>query len=230
MRSPGLAALVSDGAFMAHESMLDLVERHGGNDRWNVDLQERVLTLTKGDSVARFGVQLLGSAAPGPRSWLWSWANPSYGGAVVAAAEATRALGEQYAIPELTHGEVPFPDDAEEDVPGMALSYDLSLAARAVNRSWYAYNGDAGGGTRAWFLLDGIELPAPSGPRVLRVLGEAISALDVPDHRRAVTSYAAFRGLPFDGTALTVPEGTIRVGFDDRNLLTTLDGEFGGQA
>jgi hypothetical protein len=228
MRSPGLDALISDGVLMTHEAQL-LVADTWGEAGWGVDLATGVFRF--GDPTpAEFGVQLLGSTAPGPRSWLWSWANPSgYSAAVTAAAIAVRALGEQYGIPELTEGEVPFdPDDEERDPrPGYLLAWDLSIAARVATRTWAGYSGEIGGGSRAWMLLEGIELPAPTAVRTSRVIAEVFGTMVVPDHRRAVSSYAAFRGLAWDGATLTLPDGAFTLTFDDLGRLSNVSGTMG---
>ncbi|TDB97343.1 hypothetical protein E1267_39945 [Nonomuraea longispora] len=75
----------------------------------------------------------LGSAAPGPRSWLWAWANPSGFPPEVAAASATlRDFGQRHGIPELASAEVPF--DALPRTPGEPAfaAAPLTEAAKAV--------------------------------------------------------------------------------------------------
>lgn len=226
MRSPGLAALVADAAFIAHEAQVQLTEQHG-TQPWDVDLSAGRFTFgTPGRRDATtYGVQLLGSAAPGPRTWLWSWANPhGYQPGVLRAAEATHRLGEQYSVPELTAGEVPFdvPAAGSPDEPGMALGYALSLAARVASRTWFAYSGRVSGGTRVWMLLDGPVLPAPQALRTAGLFDEVLRSGIVTDHRRAVTSYAALRGVPWDGEALVLPDGRVAVRFDDQGSVSSI--------
>lgn len=224
MRSPGLSALIADAAFLAHEAQTHLLETYGEHEGWNVDLVAGTFTFA-GEQPATFGVQLLGSAAPGPQSWLWGWANPTgFSDAVLDSANRTRALGEQYRIPELTSAELPFGDEDYGQGPGMALAYDLSLAARVASGRWFAYSGEVGGGTRVWMLLDGLRLPAPSALRTVRVLSEALTTTSIADQRRAVASYATLRGVAWDGTTLRMPDGDIAVTFDDSGRISGLDG------
>lgn len=223
MRSPGLAALVADAAFITYEAQLQLIDLSGDRD-WQVDLAGGQFTFV-GEPSLEFPVQLLGSAAPGPRSWLWGWANPhGYPPAVLRAAEAARALGEQYSIPELTSGEVPFdaPENDPGDPPGNALSYDLSLAARMASRTWFGYRGPAGGGVMAWMLLEGLELDPPSAIRAPRIITEALTSTIITDHRRAVSSYAALRGLPWDGSRMVYPDGEVVVHFDAQDRISEI--------
>lgn len=221
MRTPGLAALVDDGVFMAVEAQMQLADTVGEHT-WSVDLSTGLFRL-EGEQPAEHGVQILGSTAPGPRSWLWAWANESgYDQKVQRAALATRQLGTQYRIRELENGEVPFDDAAQAD-GGFAIGWDLSIAARVASRQWFGYSGEVGGGTRAWMLLDGPQLAAPDVIRVSRVLGEGLMSTTVTDHRRAVSSYAVFRGLPWDGTTLSLPNGELSVAFDAQGRIGELN-------
>jgi hypothetical protein len=217
MRTPGLAALVDDGVFMAVEAQMQLADTVGEHT-WNVDLSTGLFRF-EGDHTADYPVQFLGSSAPGPRSWLWGWANESgYDERVLRAAVATRDLGAQYRIRELENGEVPFDDETQGD-PGYALGWDLSIAARVASKLWFGYSAEVGGGTRAWMLLDGLRLGQPDVIRISRVLGEGLFSTTVTDHRRAVSSYAVFRGIPWDGRTLTLPNGELTIAFDDQGRI-----------
>ena len=224
-RSRGLDTLITDGVFLAHEAQLQLADRFPEHD-WAVDLGAGEFRFT-GPETVTLPVQLLGSAAPGPRSWLWGWANPGqFPAQVVGAANATRAFGERYDVPELVSGEVPFwPGDEDDDRgAGYELSWALSIAARLATGSWFGYSGAVGGGTRVWMLLDGILFDQPSAPRVLRVLTEGLQSIEVSDHRRAVGSYASLRGVPWDGTTMTLPDGALTLRFDEAGRIAQLLG------
>jgi len=229
-RSRGMDALVTDGVLLAHEAQLQLADRHGDHDRWDVDLAAGEFRFT-GEQPATYPVQFLGSAAPGPRSWLWAWANPTqFGAGVLGAAEATLAFGRDHDVPELTTAEVSFddhPTDAEPE-PGYDLGWCLSIAARLASGSWFGYSGEVGGGTRAWMLLGGMRFSAPDVVRTTRVLGEGFAATTVSDHRRAVTSWATLRQVPFDGRQLVLPDGVVTVTFDELDRLTAVEGTAGG--
>ncbi|TGO06080.1 DUF6882 domain-containing protein [Serinibacter arcticus] len=232
MRSPGLTALVDDAAFLSHEAQLHLTDLHGSDARWGVDLAEGTFTFD-GEASATYPVQLLGSAAPGPRSWLWGWANPSgYSEGVLRAATAARTLGETYGIPELTSGEVPFDaadgETAQREVaPGYAVSADLARAAAVASGIWFTYSGAVSGGTRVWMLLEGLTLPPATFSRVGRLLPEVLQAGVVTDHRRALASYATLRDLGWDGTHLVLPDGAFTITFDDRGRISGIDGTSG---
>lgn len=230
MRSPALAALVDDAAFLSHEAKLHLLDLHGEDARWGVDLAAGTFSFEGGATPATYPVQLLGSAAPGPRSWLWGWANPSgYSEGVLRAANAARALGQAYGIPELTSGEVPFDADdaAHGNEPGMALSADLARACAVASGTWFTYCGAVAGGTRVWMLLEGLTLPPATFPRVARLLPEVLQTGIVTDHRRAVTSYATLRDLPWDGATLRLPDGEITLTFDDLGRVSGIRGSSG---
>jgi hypothetical protein len=225
-RSRGLDVLIADGVFLAWEAQLQLADRYDDHERWSVDLEAGTLRFT-GAHPGEFSVQLLGSAAPGPRSWLWGWANPSrYPASVLAAANATRAFGERLDVPELVQGEVPYGEHRQSDPAdaGYEFAWDLSIAARLATGTWFAFGGHVGGGARLWVLLEGVLFDAPTVPRTIRVFGEGIQTTEVHDHRPAVGSWASLRGVPWDGRTLTLPDGTVSVDFDDLGRIRDLQG------
>jgi len=211
--------MINDAAFMAHEAQLHLADV-AGERNWSVDLDEGTF-MFGGDLT--FGVQLLGSTAPGPQSWLWAWANPeSFSLNVLAAANRARAMGEHYSVPELTTGELPFePDDRE----GLSIGYALTLAARVASGLWFSYSGATGGGSRAWMLLEGLQLPAATVVRTVRAISETLATGIVSDHRRAVASYAAYRQAPWDGHRMRLSDGAVAVGFDNLGRISQVDAQ-----
>lgn len=219
---PALQDLVDDAAFLSHEHQLHLTDLHG-DDAWAADLTTGVFTFTAPDGgTATCRLQFLGTAAPGPGTWMWAWQNVNgFPDAVLTAAESTRRTG----LREAAEPELPLADD---------LAHRLALAAKAVTGSFAHYSAPVGGGTRAWFLLDDADLalPAPSVPRVVRTLSEGLLSVTVVDHRRAVASYASARGLPAveDGTGavvLDVPDGTVTVRFDERGRIAGISASSG---
>jgi hypothetical protein len=217
-----LQELVDDAAFLSHEHQLHLVDRHG-DDAWNAEMSSGTFTFTAASGTTTdCRLQFLGTAAPGPGSWMWSWHNVNgFPDDVLRAAERTRATG----LPEATEAELTLADD---------LPYRLALAAKATTGSFTHYSTPVGGGTRAWFLLEhpGLDLPEPSVPRVVRTLSEGLLSVTVVDHRRAVTSYAAGRGLLLaargdDAVVLTVPDGTVTVRFDDAGRISGIQAATG---
>jgi hypothetical protein len=178
-------------------------------------------------------VHLLGTAAPGPHSWLWSWANPSgFAPAVTALAEWLRGFGEQHGIAELTTAEVPFADLPGAPDNAAAAAWALVDAAKAASGRWTGYIPDTGGGTYAAFLIEHpqFELPPPEGPRVMRVFQQGLAELAITDHRRAVQSYAVARGLGGtsmeDGSmALSGPGIAANVTFDAWGRVSAITGK-----
>ena len=193
-----LSALSNAGAFLSYEHQLHLADVLGTHS-WQVDLKVPRFSVTGDHPLTCTAMHLLGTAAPGPRSWLWSWGNPSgFAPAVTGLAAWLRDFGTKHGITELTTAEVPFAElPGEPEDPGNA-TWALVNAAKAASGCWTAYTGHAGGGTRAAFLIEhpDFQLPPPSGPRVMRVLEEGlVGAVPISDHRLAVRSYAAGRGL-----------------------------------
>ncbi|MFI7639267.1 DUF6882 domain-containing protein [Nonomuraea sp. NPDC049400] len=215
-----LANLLDDAAILSLEHQLHLEEVLGEHN-WSVDLQEQRFEFTGSRTITCTRFHLLGSAAPGPDSWLWAWANPSgFPEALTALSGTLRDFGQQYGIAELASAEVPFgalPGSPADPAFAAAI---LTEAAKAVSGHWTAYNGDAGGGTRVAFLVEHPEfqLPAPEPARIMRVLQQALTLPLLTDHRRAVHSYAVRRGLGVssgpDRLTLTGPGFEALVEFD----------------
>lgn len=217
--------LMDDAALLSLEYQLRLFDVVG-LAAWKVNLDEPRFDLTRedGTTLTCTDVQLLGSAAPGPRSWLWAWANPSgYRQEVLAAANEARQFGARHGIPELADAEVPFdalPGSPSD--PAVVCSLMMEVT-KAVTGRFTGYQGPVGGGTRAGFLLDhpDLRLPAPEMPRISRVLQQGFAELSFNDQRRGVVSYAQRRGLgvAHNGsvTRISSPEVTADIRFDDQN-------------
>lgn len=242
-----LQQLLDDAAFLSTEHQLHLVDALGEHS-WDVDLTlgrftfraaaegaGPLLASAPGGELVVDRVHLLGTAAPGPRSWLWSWANPSgFSGDVTDLARWLRSFGEGHGVPELVRAEVPFTDlPALEPEPQAVVGVFID-AAKAASRRWASYDGQGGGGTRAAFLLEhpAFALPEPSGPRVLRVLLGRLAGGALGDHRRAVAAYAGGRGLQQRWEAghaaarLSGPGFELRVRFDEDGRTAGVDAEF----
>jgi hypothetical protein len=224
-----LAWLRDDAAFLSLEHQLhlnDVLGEHG----WRVNLDAPSFSVTGDHPLTCTSVHLLGSAAPGPRSWLWSWANPSgYAPAAIWLAEWLRGFGQQHGIAELTTPELPFAalPGAPDDPGGAARA--LVEAAKAASGRWTSYTPDVGGGTRFAFLIEhpGFVLPPPEGPRVMRVLQEGLLQ-GITDHRRAVQSYAVGRGLDITwaegSAALSAPGLSLNIDFDALGRVSKITG------
>jgi hypothetical protein len=173
-----LPNVLDDAALFSFEHQLHLAEVLGDHS-WSVDMTEQRFEFTGSRPLSCSRFHLLGSAAPGPRSWLWGWANPAgYPEALSALSASLRDFGQQHGITELASPEVPFdalPGSPTEPAAVVGL---LTDAAKAVSGQWTSYNGEVGGGTRAAFLIQ-----------------QAIAELQLTDHRRALHSYALRRQL-----------------------------------
>lgn len=193
-----LANLLDDAALLSLEHQFRLSEI-AGDRPWSVDLEGAGrFTFTGDQPIETQRVHLLGSAAPGPASFLWSWADPSgHSEQLTELAKAVRDFGIQHGIRELSEPEVPFsalPGSPSDPVIVVAILMD---AAKAVSGLWTSYTGPVGGGTRAAFLIEhpSFRLPAPSGARIATVLRQGLALPTLHDHRRALYSYVTRRGL-----------------------------------
>jgi hypothetical protein len=215
-----LAGLHDDAAFLSLEHQLHLSDVLGQHE-WRVDLDTPSFSVTGDHPLTCTAVHLLGSAAPGPRSWLWSWANPSgFAPAATGLAEWLRSFGQQHGIAELTTAELPFADlPGTPDNPAGA-AWALVNAAKAATGRWTCYTPDAGDGTYLAFLIEHPDfvLPPPETPRLLRVLQEGLFQ-GITNHRRAVQSYAVGRGLD-----ITWTEGSAVLGAPGQSLNIDFDG------
>ncbi|SIO84126.1 hypothetical protein BQ8420_00320 [Nocardiopsis sp. JB363] len=210
------------------------LEEFLGEHHWNVDLQEPRFEFTGERPLVCERFHLLGSAAPGPQSWMWGWANPSgFPAELTGLGAAVRDFGRDNDIPALAEAEVPFgtlPGSPEE--AHLAL-YPLTEAAKLLTGRWFAYNGEAGGGTRVSFIIEhpDLRLPRATPMRVMRILQEGVAGLRLSDHKRAVYTYARLRGLSPRFTdadrrtlSLTAPDLGVEVGFDDLNRVVKIGG------
>ncbi|GAA0827774.1 DUF6882 domain-containing protein [Streptosporangium amethystogenes subsp. fukuiense] len=226
-----LLNLLDDAAILSLEHQLHLQELVGDHS-WNVDMHRQRFDFIGPRATTCTGFQLLGSAAPGPRSWLWAWANPSgFPESLVAASATLRDFGERHGIAELASAEVPFdvlPGSPTEPATVVGLLMD---AAKAVTGRWTSYNGDAGGGTRAAFLIEhpDFRLPPPNPPRTVRVITQALTETWVTDHRRALHSYGLRRQLnpvfspDFARLTLSGPGFEAVVDFDRYDRVANID-------
>jgi hypothetical protein len=189
--------LLDDAALMSFEHQEHMIAVLGEH-RWDVTFRPPsfIFTAERAFRCTRFHV--LGSAAPGPRSWLWSWANEAadYPAEVTDLAASVRDYGVAHGISLLAEGEVPF-----ADVPGSPsdpgrVAWFMGELAKAVTGTWTSYTGDAGRGTRLAMLVEHpvFELNEPDAASMSRVV-DAVFRLQLPDHRRALHSYAVRRGL-----------------------------------
>ncbi|QCR20046.1 DUF6882 domain-containing protein [Agrococcus sp. SGAir0287] len=224
-----LDALVHDAAILQAEAQAHLHDLIGSGTRfdgsWSVDLGlgrfSQSSTTSDETFTARAG--LLGSAAPGPGSWLWAWANPQHDGPVAEAARLVRDLGERLQVAELTSAEVPLGERAPRDV-----AWRMGAAAILALGPWPTYTFDAGGGTVGALVLtsEALRLPAPSTPRLLRCIGEAAQSHGLG--RSSVLTWASQRGVTAtptpDGLLLRLADGDVAVRLDERDRVVGMTG------
>ncbi|MFD6389845.1 DUF6882 domain-containing protein [Nocardia sp. NPDC060259] len=230
-----LANLLDDAALFSFEHQLHLMDVVGDRP-WSVDLRAGRFTFTGEQPIECSAVHLLGSAAPGPQSWLWSWGNPAgYPETVTGLAQSARDFGIHHRISELANVEVPF-----AALPGTPTQAEGAVntfmdACKAISGAWTAYNGPVGGGTRAAFLIEHplFQLPAPAAPRITRVLQQGLTEFPLNDHRRALHAYANHRGLTITWSAdytqstVTGPGFTATLTFDELARTKSIDVQMG---
>lgn len=208
------ARLVDLGALLAYEHRLQLDEVLG-ETAFAADVVEGTLRLegTVGRSIET-QLHLLGTAAPGPATWLWSWANPGELPAPVSQlARRLRAYGEEHGVPEFTEPERPL--DGESTWRRLGIAAGLALRSPRT-----VFPGPIEGGTVAVLLVDDerLALPGPTVARTLRVLREGIGSTELRSHSAALTRYAQDRGIELDWNGgepvLRLPDGRITVRLD----------------
>ncbi len=227
-----LTDILDDAALLSLEQQLHLAEVLGDHHTWHVDLRAGRFEFAGSRSLVCTRFHLIGTAAPGPRSWLWAWANPGgYPEPLVALSASLREFGHRYGIAELASAEVPFDALPGSPAEPVEVAGMLTDAAKAVSGQWASYNGDAGG-TRVAFLIEhpDFRLPPPDPARVVRVLGQGLATLRLSDHRRALYGYAVRRGLGAafspDHTRLTIsgPGFETVAEFDEYGRVSSIDG------
>ncbi|MCT1357149.1 DUF6882 domain-containing protein [Rothia kristinae] len=210
-----LQDLIDEALFISTEHQARLAELTGDSD-WDVDFSAPSFTLQADPSVS-LTPSLLGTESEQRGSWIWSWQELGhFPDAVVAAAVQAREAGESLGVQELA---------TDELILSEGLARRLTLAAKAVTGIYAHYPATAGGGVRAWLLLDGpqFELPEPTVQRMGRVMAQALQTGTAVHHQRAVDSYARLRGahITWDTEAcaiITAVDGALRLWFDDQKI------------
>lgn len=179
-----LTDLLDYTALFSLEHQLHLVDVLGEHS-WHADLDEPRLEFVGARKTLvceRF--HLLGSAAPGPASWLWAWANPSgFPKELSRLAMELRAQGERLGVPELTRAEIPFSELPKAPEHPVQAAFLLTEVGKAWSGRWTSYTGRVSGGTYVAFLIEHPDfvLPAPDPARTMRVIQEALGRF--PDVR-----------------------------------------------
>lgn len=178
--------LLDDHLLACVERQLAFSELIGGA-RYSVNLNDGSVSFVGGRELR---VGLIGSAAPGPGTWLWGWANPtSYPDPVLEAVNEVRVFGEARGIRELVAPELPLGDSWDATRAGVA-----AVAASEIE-VWLPV--EPGGGTQVMLAVHDVpELPPPhpEPTRLGPVLTQAIRLGIVTDWPRALRAYARYRG------------------------------------
>ncbi|WP_280318847.1 DUF6882 domain-containing protein [Nocardia wallacei] len=228
-RESSVAGLMDDAALLSFEHQ-EYLREVLGVPAWHVAYEPPRFEFSGERELVCTRFHLLGSAAPGPQSWLWSWANPDwYPDEVTELARTVRDYGVRHGIPLLSEPEVPFSEFPEAPTDPLRVTWLVGELAKAISDSWTWYSAPVGGGTRLAVLVEHPDLavPLPDMLRVSRVI-QAADRLGLPDHRRAIHSYAVRRGLRADFDAdrsrlyIEGPELQVAVAFDERGLYTAL--------
>ena len=191
---------------------------------WTYEVQTGVLSF--GDRL-QFNAIVLGTESEETGTWLWAWANEASGIPVElqAASLKLRSLGEEHGITELTESIVPL-DHAD------GHTFASIAVGEGIGKAYYRAPYDGGA---AFLLITDeslrfeVENPVQ---RVLTVFPQAISAMELPDHREALRGYLGHYGLvPEDDDGCLVlrdaSEELLRAEFDDLNRLLRLTGSIG---
>lgn len=220
---------------LSFEHQLHLSETIGQHS-WEADFAVPRFGFTGDHPLTATAVHLLGSAAPGPRSWLWSWANPTgYRQEVVWLAEQLREFGKQHDIKAFSEAEVPFDDLPGSPTEPAQVTALMMEAAKAVMKRWTGYQAAVGdSGTRVGMLIEHpqLALPAPEGPRVARVLQQGLMELRFHEQRRGIRSYVVNRGLRLQENATQMlvegPAFSVTVQFNENNLVASMSFNMSG--
>lgn len=213
---------VADAVFLAFEMEAKFAELFGGF-AWDVDFVAGTFTFhTEPDTVLRS--HFLGSAAPGPGTWMWGWHNVNgFPESSVAAAERVRAAFAGSGAAALEQATVPLS-------PQLPLL--LTLASKAATGIFASVDVPSNGGTRVYLLLEheSLRLDPPTASRVVSVISDGIRVTDIASHRRAVESYARLRGIDLaatgsDGVELRLADGVISISFDALGRISSIRGQ-----
>ena len=219
----GLANILGTFVAASFDKQRHLADLVGERD-WHFDMVTGRLSF---GSHFYWRSQILGSESESSGTWRWAWANDlsNIPEDLLQASLTMRAFAEQYEIRELTVPELPL-----DEING----HRLSLLASGICEGNAYYRGPYEGGA-AFFLIRDDSFPQNSESPLARITSlfpQAISALEIPNHRLALIAYlASYRILGrSEGNALFVEENgkkALTASFDDQNRLVMLETAFG---
>lgn len=207
-----------------------------GEHRWDVDLAAGTFTFASAEQTDRTLTatpHLLASIAPGPRSLMWSWAMPQ--GDRSGITERLRAYGAEHGIPELTQGEVPFPDDTGEDIEAWVADLAHAIAGAAIEITGLSpYYSAPAGGARAVLLLDA-PIERLTVAAATAALPRILSGLTLNDPRASVWDLGRLAGWhlewadeAFSAATLTDATGSATFRFDEYARISGIQGTLTG--
>ncbi|MBL8797842.1 MAG: hypothetical protein JNM56_28350 [Planctomycetia bacterium] len=214
-----LRFLFSRRAATSFDKQLYLMELVGEED-WHFNLASGLLSFGQH---LHFQAQVLGTESDHDHTWLWAWANEGSNipFSLLQCALQLKALGEKQQIPELTT-----PMLQLGDIDGHTLAMLASGVCQANAYYRCPYEGGA-----AFVLIQDESFPKPTEPplaRIASVFPQAISSIDIPDHRLALIGHLDHHGLVYEevvGQVLVKENGepVLTAVFDEQNRLTNLE-------
>lgn len=222
---PGLQNVANRAALYANLKQTlfgEVLEEQLGEHRFEGDMAAGELRFVGQDRTLTARAHFVGTVAPGPRSMLWGWAHPQGDGGL---AVKIKELGEKYGITDLTTAELPFEPGEDVGETVTALAHLVGYVGVEATRLSPYYTADVGGGTRAVFVLEGIEVPEPELMQVASRLGYVLSAGNITDHRSTVLGLAEHRPgftATEDGDVIRIADetGHVEFTFDDQRRIT----------
>ncbi|UWF77971.1 MULTISPECIES: DUF6882 domain-containing protein [Microbacterium] len=207
-----------------------------GEHRWDVDLAAGRFTFTAESDAGRTLTarpHLVASIAPGPRSLMWAWALPQ--GDPSGVATRLREYGEQHGIPELTQGEVPFPEDTGDDLQEWITGFAHVIGGVAVELSGLSpYYTASTGGSRVVLLLDAplepltVSAAASALPRILTGLALPDARTSVWDLARLASWQLEWADADYSAATVTDASGSATFSFDEYARITDIRSRLGG--
>jgi hypothetical protein len=218
--------VIVDGTVLAgeeYQAHFERVCRDLDVQQYRVDFNQGVMDLVGGKGTLRVNAILIATLWD-PDTWRWVWSGDSgIAGRVEERGEPLRRLGETARVPELVTPELPL-------VPG--LPDRLAHAARRVFGMGAALLTQARPDADGYYLLQAPELvpPAPGLVRVSQLIAGARRRGVLGNHRSAVMSYLAERGIATTrdpaGRWLRahLSTGDLTISFDADDRITDLSG------
>lgn len=208
----GVASLFSLHAIGAFQKQMRLAKLVGKLD-WSFAVDTGRLSF---DGRHHFAVQVLGTESDASRTWLWAWANTESGipAPLLKAALKLKEIGAQRGLVSFAAPELPLQ---------MADGYVYAMIASGIFGQHGYYRGPHDGGAIYLLITDprfpGV--PAPDAPTAVTVITQALAALAIDDHQRAIAGYFRLLGWP-----CTTADGRMRaVAPDGQALMAAFDAQ-----